>query len=91
MKVCSKCQLPKDDSEYSRSIRNIKKHSSCNSCRSDQRMDYYERNKRKRACLEVGSPSKKKGDRLLANCSAFSFFSIDIHRLRDRLLAAFSH
>ena len=47
MKVCSKCGLPKDDSEYSWSIRNIKKHSSCNSCRALERMDYYERNKDK--------------------------------------------
>ena len=45
MKVCTKCGLPKDESEYSWSIRNIKKHSSCNSCRNEQRMDYYERNK----------------------------------------------
>jgi len=47
MKVCTKCGLPKDESEYSWSIRNIKKHSSCNSCRNSQRMDYYERNKDK--------------------------------------------
>lgn len=47
MKVCTKCGLPKDDAEYSWSIRGIKKHSSCNSCRAAERMDYYERNKDK--------------------------------------------
>ncbi len=47
MKICSKCGLLKEDSEYSWSIRNIKKHSSCNPCRNLERMDYYERNKDK--------------------------------------------
>ena len=47
MKVCSKCGLPKDESEYSWSIRNIKKHSACNSCRASERMVYYQRNKDK--------------------------------------------
>jgi hypothetical protein len=47
MRVCTKCGLPKGESEYSWSIRGVKKHSSCNSCRAEQRMDYYERNKDK--------------------------------------------
>ena len=47
MKTCSKCGLPKDASEYSWSIRGIKKHSSCNSCRNEERMGYYERHKDK--------------------------------------------
>jgi len=47
MKICTKCGLPKGDTEYSWSISGIKKHSSCNSCRAAQRMDYYERNKEK--------------------------------------------
>jgi hypothetical protein len=47
MKVCSKCGLPKDESEYTWSIGNIKKHSSCNSCRAVDRMGYYEKNKEK--------------------------------------------
>ena len=47
MKKCTKCGLPKEDSEFSWSIRNIKRHSSCNSCRNEQRMDYYQRNKEK--------------------------------------------
>ena len=45
MKTCTKCGLPKDESEYSWSIRGVKRHSSCNSCRAGERMDYYERNK----------------------------------------------
>ena len=45
MKVCSKCGLPKDESEYTWSIRENKKHSACNSCRAQDRVDYYERNK----------------------------------------------
>ena len=47
VKNCSKCGLPKDESEFSWSIRGIKKHSSCNTCRAEERMDYYERNKDK--------------------------------------------
>src|SRR5215207_836740 len=47
IKICTKCGLPKDISEYSWSIRGIKRHSSCNSCRAAERMDYYERNKDK--------------------------------------------
>ena len=46
-RICTKCGLPKDDSEYTWSIRGIKKHSSCNSCRNLERMDYYDRNKDK--------------------------------------------
>ena len=47
MKNCSKCGLPKDESEFSWSIRGVKRHSACNSCRAGERMDYYERNKDK--------------------------------------------
>ena len=47
MKVCSKCGLSKNESEYTWSIRGIKKHSSCNPCRNEHRMDYYQRNKEK--------------------------------------------
>jgi hypothetical protein len=47
MKICSKCGLPKDDSEYTWSIRGIKKHSACNSCRAKDRLVYYERKKEK--------------------------------------------
>jgi hypothetical protein len=47
MKTCSKCGLPKDESEFSWSIRGVKKHSACNECRAAERMDYYQRNKDK--------------------------------------------
>lgn len=47
MKTCSKCGVSKDNSEYSWSIRGIKKHSACNSCRAKERLDYYQRNKEK--------------------------------------------
>lgn len=47
MKNCTKCGLPKNESEFSWSIRGVKRHSSCNSCRAEERMDYYERNKKK--------------------------------------------
>ena len=60
MKVCTKCGLPKDDSEYSWSIRNIKKHSSCNSCRNLERMDYYERNKEKELAYKWDRQLKKR-------------------------------
>jgi hypothetical protein len=47
MKTCTKCDQVKNDDEFSWSIKGIKKHSSCNSCRVEERMDYYERNKDK--------------------------------------------
>jgi hypothetical protein len=47
MKTCSKCGQLKNDSEYTWSIRGIKKHSACNTCRTEERMDYYQRNKDK--------------------------------------------
>lgn len=44
-RICTKCGLSKDDSEYAWSIRGVKKHSACNSCRAFERKDYYRRNK----------------------------------------------
>src|SRR5215208_4047022 len=46
-RICTKCGLPKHISDYSWSIRGIKRHSACNKCRAEERMDYYERNKDK--------------------------------------------
>ncbi|MFN8411647.1 MAG: hypothetical protein U0Z26_04595 [Anaerolineales bacterium] len=60
MKVCTKCRQEKDDSEYSWSIHGIKKHSSCNSCRNKQRMDYYERNKEKELTYKWDRQLKKR-------------------------------
>ncbi len=45
MRVCTKCGLSKDDSEYSWSIKGVKRHSSCKSCRAKERKGYYERHK----------------------------------------------
>jgi len=47
MNNCSKCGLAKDESEYSWSIRGIKRHSACNSCSAEERLEYYQRNKDK--------------------------------------------
>lgn len=47
MKICTKCGQEKDVSEFSWSIKHIKRHSSCNKCRAEERMDYYRRNKDK--------------------------------------------
>jgi len=46
-RICTKCRFEKDIAEFSWSIRGIKRHSSCNACRAEERMDYYERNKEK--------------------------------------------
>ena len=62
MKVCTKCGLPKDDTEYSWSIRGIKKHSRCNSCRAAERMDYYERNKDKELEYKWQRKLRKRGE-----------------------------
>ncbi len=45
MKNCSKCGQPKDESEFSWSIRGVKRHSACNECRAKEQADYYERTK----------------------------------------------
>jgi hypothetical protein len=47
MKVRTKCGKEKDESEFSWSVRGVKRHSACNSCRVEERMDYYQRNKDK--------------------------------------------
>src|SRR5690349_19742083 len=44
-KVCTKCGLEKDISEFSWSIRGIKRHSRCKKCHAEERADYYQRNK----------------------------------------------
>lgn len=60
MKICTKCGLPKDESEYTWSIRGVKKHSSCNPCRAKDRMDYYERNKEKELAYKSNRQLKKR-------------------------------
>ena len=48
MKVCTKCGLQKDEEkDFTWSIKGVKRHSACNQCRSKQRKEYYERNKKK--------------------------------------------
>lgn len=46
-KICTKCGEEKDISEFSWSIRGIKRHSRCKKCHAEEHMDYYERNKEK--------------------------------------------
>jgi hypothetical protein len=45
MKVCTKCGVPKDESEFSWSIRGVKRHSTCNECRAKEQSNYYQRTK----------------------------------------------
>ncbi len=47
LRTCSKCGQIKDESEFSWSIKGIKKHSICKPCRSNEHSNYYERNKEK--------------------------------------------
>jgi hypothetical protein len=47
MKTCTKCHETKSESEFSWSIKGIKRHSRCNPCRAPDRLDYYYRNKEK--------------------------------------------
>jgi hypothetical protein len=44
-KRCSKCGEEHDISKYTWSIRGIKRHSKCPKCRSEERIDYYNRHK----------------------------------------------
>jgi hypothetical protein len=44
-RVCTKCGKEKDESEFSWSIRAVKRHSACNSYRANERLGYYQRNK----------------------------------------------
>ena len=46
-RLCTKCGKEKDISEFSWSIRGIKRHSRCKACHAEEHMDYYERNKEK--------------------------------------------
>ena len=45
-KICPGCNQPRDaEADFSWSIRGIKRHSRCNTCRSKERSERYERNK----------------------------------------------
>jgi hypothetical protein len=44
-RICTKCGLEKDIEQFSWSIKGIKRHSSCRSCRNEERKGYYERHK----------------------------------------------
>jgi hypothetical protein len=44
-RFCSKCGQEKDISDFSWSIKGVKRHSRCKSCRVEERLFYYERNK----------------------------------------------
>ena len=44
-KPCSKCGEEYDISQYTWSIRGVKRHSKCPKCRSEERIDYYNRHK----------------------------------------------
>jgi len=44
-KICSKCHEEYDISHFSWSIKGIKRHAKCLSCRSEERIDYYQRHK----------------------------------------------
>ena len=46
-RLCTKCCKEKDISEFSWSIRGVKRHSRCKSCHAGERSEYYERNKDK--------------------------------------------
>ena len=45
IRVCTKCGAEKDINEFSWSIKGVKRHSRCHSCRSEERIDYYHRHK----------------------------------------------
>jgi hypothetical protein len=44
-RLCTKCGLEKDISEFTWSIRGVKRHSRCKSCHNQEHSEYYERNK----------------------------------------------
>ena len=46
-RLCTKCGQVKDISEFSWSIKGVKRHSRCKTCHNAEHMDYYERNKEK--------------------------------------------
>ncbi len=46
-RFCTKCGREKDISEFSWSIRGIKRHSRCKACHSKEHSEYYERNKKR--------------------------------------------
>lgn len=72
MKTCSKCGLSKDESEFSWSIRGLKKHSVCKPCRAAERLDYYQRNKEKELKYKHGRQKDKRED---ARHFVFSYLS----------------
>ena len=60
MKTCSKCGLAKEESEFSWSIRGVKRHSACKPCRVAERLEYYQRNKEKELKYKHGRQVDKR-------------------------------
>ena len=59
-KICTKCGEEKGEAEYSWSIKNVKRHSSCKSCRASERMEYYQQNKGKELKYKANRQKKER-------------------------------
>lgn len=60
-KICTKCGFEKDaESDFSWSIKEIKRHSACKSCRSDERSEYYQRHREKELAYKGGRQLRKR-------------------------------
>jgi hypothetical protein len=90
-KPCTGCGEKYEISEYSWSIRGIKRHAKCNKCRSVQRIDYYNRHKEEELAYKYERQVNKREE---ARLYVFTFLSqhpcVDCHET-DPLVLTFDH
>ena len=90
-KVCSKCGEEKDISHYSWSIKGIKRHAKCLSCRSEERIDYYNKHKEEELAYKYERQVNKREE---ARLYVFTYLSshpcVDCQEA-DPLVLTFDH
>lgn len=59
-KICTKCGQEKNINEFSWSIRGIKRHARCHSCRSEERSQRYEKNKQAELAYKYERQDRKR-------------------------------
>ncbi len=90
-KACSKCGAVHDMSQYTWSIKGIKRHSKCPKCRSEERIDYYNRHKEDELAYKY---VRQKDRRDEARAYVWNYLSshpcVDCHET-DPLVLTFDH
>ena len=90
-KICSKCGEEYDISHFSWSIKGIKRHAKCLKCRSEERIDYYNRHKEEELKYKYERQVNKREE---ARLYVFTYLTdhpcVDCHET-DPLVLTFDH